>query len=117
MSTFQEEKPVTVAPHTRVQYGKTQHVKSFQRPLVNEKLWIYIASLGMTYEDFEHPLNQNAQYASKWMMFSRRWGDHCTKRFKKKPVPMPRLSKLSVRPTNLPNYPVPRPRPARTFNH
>ena len=104
-------------PHTRVQYGRTQHVRSFQRALVNEKLWIFIASLGMTYEDFEHPLNQNPQYASKWGMYDRRWGKHQTERYKKKPIPLPRLSKLSIRPTNLPNYPVPRPRPARTFKN
>jgi hypothetical protein len=114
------EQPVPVCSFQRRDAtGKITTVKSFNRVLENEKLWIYIASFGLTYEDIiavspESKTNTSHLYKK----FYTKWYYHFknNKKFTaKKPIPLPRLSQLTVKPTNLTRFPVAKPRPARTL--
>ena len=122
IATVGTEQPVAVCSFQRRdgRSGKITTVKAFNRVLENEKLWIYIASFGLTYEDMlahspDNKTNSSPLYKKYYTKYYYHFGKN--KKFaSKKPIPLPRLSKLTTKPTNLARFPVAKPRPARTLS-
>ena len=120
------KQPVLAPEHTQIRRGKTTTIKAHRRSvkdITSIKYWIYVWSLGLSYEDFGDAgdIANTKLYRTTYQTFYNKFHPVGVAAYRKKlakpekwrPTPLPRLSKLRL--AGRVPLPIAAPRTARTL--